>query len=914
MVHLRARNLPVKGKVVEWLFNNNNISFGDDFARIQLDDGNTVIVKSNYNGLIIKTIKLNTQVKNGSILANIIIEENEIKEFIKQNQARANLEKNINQDTSTQDVNIDTNKNTTTINPGDQKSKFAQMRENIKNSLKSSPILNEQTNQQLDNDNIDMNTDGENIFANRNGEGTSKFRELVNSRKQKLFKENNFKQIEDAQVFDAMSKLDEKGRPLIMRNIIASRLEKYNNGEKLDNEKNDMNIEKKEEHQIMGDQEDSINKFINVRTNSNNSLTEEETETHRGFVIPRRDTDKLINEINNKSNKTYADKKISALYDPSRRSEVLLNNGNKTNSITARRKALEAELKSPQENFVNDDHFRKDNIPAEFLKVIPQQDRNGQIQYIPYNQTQEGHEKYLKWIENNKTTSEPEFDNQELLNLFKKQEQNNKNIDIFNQKNPTTFNEKFNVPFDWDAQNQTPKQIQNQLDEQINKKITELKDLAGADVASKTIDLLKTQINALQNSLEKQNQLNEATQRLNASAALPNNYGAGAGIDTFSQMMQYILMQNITQNMSGNKNPNDDIKDIIRREINDFKNDLKPHNQFQYTCSGPQCKADHTHRHCNCRIDYLYPECNLHQNFNNQNRAPNNNANMKVDYFENKQNIPIDRFESTKEINPLEEIKTVDFDQHLEPPKKVESYIEFEGTDINKVVNRQKINKNRNSAVKSMILSQNYIPPLTISTEIDMSSILKLKHVLKKTHANIKFPSMAFIAKAISISLSEYSKLNSSYDPQTNEVVIKKYHNIGLATETSEGLVIPVLKFIEKLTIKEIAIDIKEMTQRLRKGEILNYETDGSTITIANYGNIGAIQASPTIFYPNAAVIGVGKVIKKPVVVLGEKLAIKAIMNMALTVDQRIIDAAEAGQFLSRVKEILEKPELLMIP
>gem|GEM_PF-6558361 len=390
--------------------------------------------------------------------------------------------------------------------------------------------------------------------------------------------------------------------------------------------------------------------------------------------------------------------------------------------------------------------------------------------------------------------------------------------------------------------------------------------------------------------------MNEATQRLNASAAFPNNYGAGAGIDTFSQMMQYILMQNITQNMSVNKNSNDDIKDVIRREINDFKNDLKPHNQFQYTCSGPQCKADHTHRHCNCGIDYLYPKCNLHQNFNNQNRTS------------------IDRSESKKESNSLEEIETVDFDHHLEPPKKAESYIEFEGTDTNKIVNRQKINKNRNSAVKSMILSQNYIPPLTISTEIDMSSILKLKHVLKKTHENIKFPSIAFIAKAISISLSEYSKLNSSYDPQTNEVVIKKYHNIGLATETSEGLVIPVLKFIEKLTIKEIAIDIKEMTQRLRKGEILNYETDGSTITIANHGNIGAIRTSPTIFYPNAAVIGVGKVTKKPVVVLGEKLAIKPIMNMALTVDQRIIDAAEAGQFLSRVKEILEKPELLMIP
>jgi pyruvate/2-oxoglutarate dehydrogenase complex dihydrolipoamide acyltransferase (E2) component len=103
------------------------------------------------------------------------------------------------------------------------------------------------------------------------------------------------------------------------------------------------------------------------------------------------------------------------------------------------------------------------------------------------------------------------------------------------------------------------------------------------------------------------------------------------------------------------------------------------------------------------------------------------------------------------------------------------------------------------------------------------------------------------------------------------------------------------------------------MTTRLRRGELFNYETSGSTITLANYGNIGAIQATPTIFYPNAAVVGVGKVIKKPVVVENEKLAIKAMMNVSLTVDQRIIDNATAGRFLARMKEILEKPELLMV-
>ncbi|KAJ3615981.1 hypothetical protein Zmor_012147 [Zophobas morio] len=229
------------------------------------------------------------------------------------------------------------------------------------------------------------------------------------------------------------------------------------------------------------------------------------------------------------------------------------------------------------------------------------------------------------------------------------------------------------------------------------------------------------------------------------------------------------------------------------------------------------------------------------------------------------------------------------------------------------VLKRESLSATALPAVKSMILSQNLIPPLTISTEVDMTSILKLKHVLKKTDPNTLYSTILFITKALSLALAEYPKLNSSYDPETNELIVKAYHNIGLATETTEGLIIPVLKFVEKLSLRELAIDIQEMTTRLRRGELYNYETSGSTITLANYGNIGAIQATPTIFFPNAAVVGVGKVIKKPVVVDNEKLAIKAMMNVSLTVDQRIIDNATAGRFLARMKEILEKPELITV-
>ncbi|AUM62956.1 2-oxo acid dehydrogenase subunit E2 [Spiroplasma monobiae] len=943
MVHLRARNLPSKGILKEWLFSGEEITFGEDFALIELDDGSKVNIKSNYNGVVTKTIQLNSPVKNGSILANVAVGDKEIQKFKSRHFKKGDIEKipeeevfiadgeyepklkpvetdadsfsgavvydRYNQavtpfSTGRDDI-VDSPEKLKVLEERDKnmsqaneqpKDRFAQMRANIRDSIKNAPqnkIMGDLTKEELLKmaDEKPSAADGGNLFSTNNVSGVSKFRQLVQARKEKLLVENDFKEVQEAdEEINAMSKTDEKGRPLIMRNIIQSRIEKLNNSggdpsvlerdivATKDNAVLDSQRPKQIVDPALKAQEDERMKQKNLEVKTDETflrqgasedgqfgvsygayVEDEEATTidandlnpYGGTVMPKKKPKELMDEIGSKKNKTYAESKLSNLYDTSRRWDIMKSRDERS-VINQRREAVERGLK--QESLEYSKKIQEIGIPKEFLREVPQQDPNtGAMVFVPYNQTPKGKQEFENWLR--------------ATNLYTAYKDEEEFIERTQELGGTK--EEIQAMANSSLLSKTPKGVQKELKSEINKKDSELEKASDKKTADETVDFLKEQIKELQKSLKEQNQLNAATSRLNQQS----NFNAGT--DTFSQMMQYMLMQNMMQNMNTKKDSNNqvsanDLKSIIKEEINTFAEGLKE-----------------------------------------KQRQEDERIRLEQEIIERVEKDIREKLELEKLEREQENIKDVNFEK--DKPDNSVGYLQFESNDENKVVQREKVNQNRNSAVKSMILSQNFIPPLTISTEIDMSSILKLKHMLKQTQNHIKFTTISFIAKAISIALEEYPKLNSSYDAETNELVIKKYHNIGLATETSEGLIIPVLKFVEKLSIKEVAIDIKEVTTRLRAGELYNYEADGSTITIANYGNIGAIQATPTIFYPNAAVIGVGKVVKKPVVVDNEKLAIKAIMNMSLTVDQRIIDAAEAGQFLAKVKSILEKPEILTV-
>jgi pyruvate/2-oxoglutarate dehydrogenase complex dihydrolipoamide acyltransferase (E2) component len=933
MVHLRAKNLPEKGKVEKWLFETDVIKSGDDFALVRTVSNQEIVIKSHIDGVVVKTLKLGSIVKNGSVLANIAVGTREIAKV--KNKSFVEGEEPVNVELEELDLSSDgferlhsaedeldeisgavmydrNYQAPTPFSSGDEimntpakyqqivkrdeemkeqedknvapagglKNRFAQMRANIASSIKNNPnakmvnLSDDEKDKLAGMSNEEALQDG-NLFNADNSAGVSKFRQLIQSRKEKLLKENDFQEVKDEDLqIDAMSKLDEKGRPLIMRNIIANRLEKFNQSggdpaavdrDIVATKDNAVKNYKAKPSEILMDGVDKYIKpdipeeeatpnmyktdkqkivdstvkegpFARQRASDDGEFgvtygTYVDDEEHMDVdlnevtnsgatMMPKKRKTELLDEIKQKSTKSYAESKLANLYDSNRRWEIIKSR-NDVSEIQKRKHQMEGGgAVEHSDESVSETAINGVEIPAFFLNETIVQDESGRVDYVQFKETQEGKIEFENWLRAN--------------NLY------------------ATYSDAKEDPTMVVESHAPKKTHQTQMDrEELERTFEEFsKPLEGGVVSdSSTIGYLKQEIEELKQMLEEKNQLKKAERQLQNEAP-----SAPSTDQTFSQMMQLMMMQNLMQNMNHGANnnaqtanaSNEDIKKMIQVQLENFKDKMlneKPNHQ---------------------NGDLNYVDVNKRDNLNEI--KPNNN---------------------------------------ISHPMNVENE--------NNILQREAINPNSLPAVKSMILSQSYIPPLTISTEVDMTSILKLKHVLKKTDPNTLYSTILFIAKSLSLALTEYPKINSSYDPESNEVIVKVYHNIGLATETSEGLIIPVLKFVEKLSLKELAIDIQEMTTRLRRGELFNYETSGSTITLANYGNIGAIQATPTIFYPNAAVVGVGKVIKKPVVVENEKLAIKAMMNVSLTVDQRIIDNATAGRFLARMKEILEKPELLMV-
>jgi pyruvate dehydrogenase E2 component (dihydrolipoamide acetyltransferase) len=177
---------------------------------------------------------------------------------------------------------------------------------------------------------------------------------------------------------------------------------------------------------------------------------------------------------------------------------------------------------------------------------------------------------------------------------------------------------------------------------------------------------------------------------------------------------------------------------------------------------------------------------------------------------------------------------------------------------------------------------------------------------------NIKLTYLPFIIKAVISALKEHPYLNSSLEEETNEIILKKYYNIGVAVDTKEGLIVPVLKGADKKNIKEIAKELSELSNSARERKIDLGELKGGTFTITNIGSLGGTFATPIINYPESAILGLGR-IQDSVLAKEGKIQIRKIMPFSLTFDHRILDGAEAAKFANKIKEILENPDSLLI-
>jgi 2-oxoglutarate dehydrogenase E2 component (dihydrolipoamide succinyltransferase) len=226
---------------------------------------------------------------------------------------------------------------------------------------------------------------------------------------------------------------------------------------------------------------------------------------------------------------------------------------------------------------------------------------------------------------------------------------------------------------------------------------------------------------------------------------------------------------------------------------------------------------------------------------------------------------------------------------------------------------RVRMTKLRQTIARRLKDAQNTAAMLTTFNEVDMSEVMALraryKDAFEKKHA-AKLGFMGFFVKACVQALKEIPAVNAELDGA--DLVYKNYYHVGIAVGTDKGLIVPVVRDAEKLSIAEIEKTITALGKRARDGQLTLDELQGGTFTITNGGIYGSLMSTPILNAPQSGILGMHKIQERPIA-LGGKVEIRPMMYLALSYDHRIVDGREAVTFLVRVKEALEDPARLVL-
>jgi 2-oxoglutarate dehydrogenase E2 component (dihydrolipoamide succinyltransferase) len=226
--------------------------------------------------------------------------------------------------------------------------------------------------------------------------------------------------------------------------------------------------------------------------------------------------------------------------------------------------------------------------------------------------------------------------------------------------------------------------------------------------------------------------------------------------------------------------------------------------------------------------------------------------------------------------------------------------------------NREKMRMLRRKIAERLVSVKNETAMLTTFNEVDMKPIMDMRTKYKKAfaeHHEVNLGFMSFFTKAVTEALNLYPAVNAQIDG--NELVFHDYADIGIAVSSPKGLMVPVIRNAEQMSLAEIEREIKRLAIKARDGKITPDEMTGGTFTITNGGVFGSMLSTPIINPPQAAILGMHNIVQRPVAVNGE-VVIRPIMYLALSYDHRIIDGKESVSFLVKVKEMLENPEKMI--
>jgi pyruvate dehydrogenase E2 component (dihydrolipoamide acetyltransferase) len=220
----------------------------------------------------------------------------------------------------------------------------------------------------------------------------------------------------------------------------------------------------------------------------------------------------------------------------------------------------------------------------------------------------------------------------------------------------------------------------------------------------------------------------------------------------------------------------------------------------------------------------------------------------------------------------------------------------------------------RRTIAKRMAEASKRVAEVTIWEDADISELeqVRAKEQRVAEEKGVKLTYLPFLIKAVIPALKAHPYFNASLDEAAEAIVLKKYFNIGIAVDTSDGLIVFVIKNADEKNILDLAKEIATLAEKARHRKIDLHELKGSTFTITNYGVVGASYGTPIINYPEVAIVGLGKIEDRPVVRSGQ-IAIRKIMPLSLAFDHRVIDGVEAGRFLGVVIQHLEDPNLMLI-
>lgn len=221
----------------------------------------------------------------------------------------------------------------------------------------------------------------------------------------------------------------------------------------------------------------------------------------------------------------------------------------------------------------------------------------------------------------------------------------------------------------------------------------------------------------------------------------------------------------------------------------------------------------------------------------------------------------------------------------------------------------------RRSIAQGLWQSHLYTVRTLTVDEADMTEVVALRERLKgeAEKAGVRLSYLPFIFKAVVAALKKYPALNSSLDEEKQEIVIKKYYNLGMAVATDQGLIVPVIKDVDRKSILELAREINELAEKARGGRLSPEEVTGSTFSVTNIGSIGALFSFPIINVPDAAILGVHSIKKRPVVMPDDTVQVRHMIYLSLSFDHRLVDGAEAALFTKEVIRLLENPDLLLL-